>query len=387
MSLKKCYNFEDFRTLAKKKLPAPIFHYIDGGSDDESTLKRNTESFNDCDLVPNILASVGKPDLSTNIFGRKIDMPIFLSPCAMQRLYHHDGDKASAKAASKFGTFYSMSTMANNTIEEISNLSSGPKLFQLYVHKDKSITDDLIDRCRRSNFDGMCLTVDTLVAGNRERDHRTGFTTPPRLTLKSLLSFAMHPTWVFNYLTHEKFKLANVAKKTDKGTNIAKSVIDYINEQYDPAMNWKDAEYCVKKWNGPFALKGVMSVEDAKKAIDIGCTAIMISNHGGRQLDGSRSPFDQIKAISDAVGDKIEIILDGGVRRGTHVLKALAAGAKACSFGKMFLFSLAAGGQRGVEHLLRTMHDEINRNMVLMGCKNLKELNSSKLIYRNSIKI
>ena len=387
MSLKKCYNFEDFRILAKKKLPAPIFHYIDGGSDDECTLKRNTESFNDCDLVPNILASVGKPDLSTNILGRKIDMPIFLSPCAMQRLYHHDGDKASAKAASKFGTFYSMSTMANNTIEEISNLSSGPKLFQLYVHKDKSITDDLIDRCRRSNFDGMCLTVDTLVAGNRERDHRTGFTTPPRLTLKSLLSFAMHPTWVFNYLTHEKFKLANVAKKTDKGTNIAKSVIDYINEQYDPAMNWKDAEYCVKKWNGPFALKGVMSVEDAKKAIDIGCTAIMISNHGGRQLDGSRSPFDQIKAISDAVGDKIEIILDGGVRRGTHVLKALAAGAKACSFGKMFLFSLAAGGQRGVEHLLRTMHDEINRNLVLMGCKNLKELNSSKLIYRNSIKI
>ena len=387
MSLKKCYNFEDFRILAKKKLPAPIFHYIDGGSDDESTLKRNTESFNDCDLVPNILASVGKPDLSTNIFGRKIDMPIFLSPCAMQRLYHHDGDKASAKAASKFGTFYSMSTMANNTIEEISNLSSGPKLFQLYVHKDKSITDDLINRCRRSNFDGMCLTVDTLVAGNRERDHRTGFTTPPRLTLKSLLSFAMHPTWVFNYLTHEKFKLANVVKKTDKGTNIAKSVIEYINEQYDPAMNWKDAEYCVKKWNGPFALKGVMSVEDAKRAIDIGCTAIMISNHGGRQLDGSRSPFDQIKAISDAVGDKIEIILDGGVRRGTHVLKALAAGAKACSFGKMFLFSLAAGGQRGVEHLLRTMHDEINRNMVLMGCKNLKELNSSKLIYRNSIKI
>ena len=384
MSLKKCYNFEDFRILAKKKLPAPIFHYIDGGSDDESTLKRNTESFNDCDLVPNILASVGKPDLSTNIFGRKIDMPIFLSPCAMQRLYHHDGDKASAKAASNFGTFYSMSTMANNTIEEISNLSSGPKLFQLYVHKDKSITDDLIDRCRRSNFDGMCLTVDTLVAGNRERDHRTGFTTPPRLTLKSLLSFAMHPTWVFNYLTHEKFKLANVAKKTDKGTNIAKSVIDYINEQYDPAMNWKDAEYCVKKWNGPFALKGVMSVEDAKRAIDIGCTAIMISNHGGRQLDGSRSPFDQIKAISDAVGDKIEIILDGGVRRGTHVLKALAAGAKACSFGKMFLFSLAAGGQQGVEHLLKTIHDEINRNMVLMGCKNLKELNSSKLIYRNN---
>ena len=382
MNLKNCHNFEDFRRLAKKKLPSPIFHYIDGGSDDEVTLRRNTDSFNNCDLVPNILNSVGTADLSTTVFGKKIDMPIFLSPTAMQKLYHHEGDKASARAAEKFGTFYSMSTMANNTIEEISQISSGPKLFQLYVHKDQSITDDLIDRCKVSGFDGMCLTVDTLVAGNREKDLRTGFTTPPQLTLQSLMSFAMRPEWVFNYLIHKKFALANVSKKTDKGTNISKSVIEYINEQYDPAMNWEDAEYCVKKWDGPFALKGVMSVEDAKRAVDIGCTAIMVSNHGGRQLDGSRSPFDQIKAISDAVGDKLEIILDGGIRRGTHVLKALAAGATACSFGKMFLFSLAAGGQQGVEQLLQNMRDEISRDMVLMGCKNLKELNSSKLIYR-----
>ena len=382
MNLKDCHNFNDFRKLAKKKLPSPIFHYIDGGADDESTLRRNTESFNDCDLVPNILASVGKPDLSTTVFGKKIDMPIFLSPTAMQRLYHHDGDKASARAAEKFGTFYSMSTMANNSIEEIASISSGPKLFQLYVHKDNSITDDLIDRCRASSFDGMCLTVDTLVAGNREKDHRTGFTTPPKLTLQSLMSFALHPQWVFNYFTHGKFEMSNVKNKTDKGTNIAKSVIEYINEQYDPAMSWQDAEYCVKKWNGPFALKGVMSVDDAKRAIDIGCTAIMISNHGGRQLDGSRSPFDQVNAIREAVGDKLEIILDGGVRRGTHVLKALAAGATACSFGKMFLFALSAGGQLGVERLLQNMHDEINRNMVLMGCKSLKELDTSKLIYR-----
>ena len=382
MNLEDCYNFKDFRRLAKKKLPSPIFHYIDGGSDDEVTLRRNTDSFNDCDLIPNVLASVGKPDLSTTVFGKKINLPVFLSPTAMQRLYHHEGDKASARAAERFGTFYSMSTMANTTIEEISNISSGPKLFQLYVHKDQSITNDLIDRCRMSGFDGMCLTVDTLVAGNREKDHRTGFTTPPKLTMQSLMSFATHPKWVFNYLTHAKFELANVSKKTDKGTNISKSVIEYINEQYDPEMNWKDAEYCVKKWNGPFALKGVMSVEDAKRAIDIGCTAIMISNHGGRQLDGSRSPFDQVKEISDAVGDKLEIILDGGVRRGTHVLKALAAGAKACSFGKMFLFALSAGGQQGVERVLKNMHDEIYRNMVLMGCKSIKELDRSKIKYR-----
>ena len=383
MNINDCYNFEDFRKLAKKKLPSPIFHYIDGGSDDEVTLNRNTNAFNDCDLVPNILASVGEPDLSTTVFGRKIDMPLFLSPTAMQSLYTPEGDKASARAAEKFGTMYSMSTMASFSIEEIANISSGPKLFQLYVHKDQSITDDLIDRCRRANFDGLCLTVDTLVAGNRERDHRTGFTTPPKLTLESLLSFAMRPEWVFKYLTNKKFELANIKHKTDKGTNIAKSVIDYINEQYDPKMNWKDAEYCIKRWNGPFALKGVMSVEDAKRAIDIGCTAIMISNHGGRQLDGSRSPFDQVKAISDAVGDKLEIILDGGIRRGTHVLKALAAGATACSFGKAFLFSLGAGGQKGVERLLDNMQKEIRRNMILMGCKKIEDLDASKIIYRN----
>ena len=380
MSIRDCYNIEDFRKLARKNLPSPIFHYIDGGADDETTLKRNTESFAKCDLIPNILASVGEPDLSVSVFGQKIDMPLFLSPTAMQRLYHHDGDKASARAAEKFGTFYSMSTMATSSIEEISNISGGPKLFQLYIHKDQALTDNLIDRCKSSGFKGLCLTVDTVVAGNRERDHRTGFTTPPKLTLKSLMSFVAHPTWTINYLTHEKFKLANVAHFTKNGSNIAKGVMEYINEQYDPAMSWKDAEYCVKRWNGPFALKGLMSVEDAKKAVDIGASAIMLSNHGGRQLDGSRSPFDQLPAIVDAVGGKIEIIVDGGIRRGTHVLKALAMGATACSFGKGFLFALSAGGQKGVEMVLQRMRDEIRRDMILMGCKSIKDLNPSKII-------
>jgi len=382
MSLDKCYNIEDFRKLAKKNLPSPIFHYIDGGSDDELTLRRNSESFSKCDLVPNILASVGQPDLSTNVLGQKIDMPLFLSPTAMQRLYHFDGDKASARAAEKYGTFYSMSTMATSSIEEVANISGGPKLFQLYIHKDQSLTDNLIDRCKSSGFHALCLTVDTVVAGNRERDHRTGFTTPPKLTLKSLMSFMMHPKWSLNYLTHGKFELANVSHFTKKGSSIAKGVMEYINEQYDPAMSWKDAEYVVKKWGGPFALKGVMSVEDAKRAVDIGASAIMLSNHGGRQLDGSRAPFDQLPAIAEAVGGKIEIIVDGGIRRGTHVLKALSLGATACSFGKAFLYALSAGGQNGVEMLLKRMKDEITRDMILLGCKNIKELNKTKIAYR-----
>ncbi len=382
MNLKNCYNFDDFRKLAKKKLPSPIFHYIDGGSDDETTLRRNTESFNDCDLIPNVLAGVNNIDLSTTVFGKKIDFPLFLSATSMNRLYYHQGERATAKAAEKMGTMFGISTMATTSIEEIGNLTKGPKLFQLYIHKDRGLTDNLIERCERANFDAMCLTVDTLVAGNRERDHRTGFSTPPRLTLKSLLSFALHPEWSFNYLFREKFKLANIVHMTDKGSSIDRSVMGYINEQFDRSMSWKDAEYCVKKWKKPFALKGVMSVEDAKRAIDIGCSAVMISNHGGRQLDGSRAPFDQLADIVDAVGDKIEVILDGGVRRGTHVLKALALGAKACSFGKGYLFALGAGGQRGVESLLQKMHDEIERDMILMGCRSVKELNRSKIVYR-----
>jgi L-lactate dehydrogenase (cytochrome) len=382
MHLKDCHNFEDFRKLAKKKLPSPIFHYIDGGADDEITLKRNTESFSKCDLIPNVLTDVSNIDLSTTVLGQKIDFPLFLSPTSMNRLYHHHGEKGTALAAKKMGTMFGTSTMATTSIEQLGKLTSGPKLFQLYIHKDRGLTENLIERCKQAGFNSMCLTVDTVVAGNRERDHRTGFSTPPKLTLPSLLSFVSHPQWTLNHFIGKKFQLDNIIHMTKKGSSIKKSVMDYINEQFDPAMNWKDAEYCVKKWGGPFALKGVMSVGDAKKAIDIGCTAIMISNHGGRQLDGSRAPFDQLSEIVDAVGDKIEVILDGGVRRGTHVLKALAIGAKACSFGKGYLFALSAGGQKGVEAVLKNMKEEIKRDMTLMGCKNLKELNRSKIIYR-----
>ncbi len=384
MNLKDCHNVEDFRKLAKKKLPSPIFHYIDGGSDDEVTLNRNTESFNKCDLVPEVLTDVSNVDLSTTVLGQKIDFPLFLSPTSMHRLYHYEGEKASAKAAKKLGTIFSMSTMATTSIEEIGNLTNGPKLFQLYIHKDRGLTDNLIERCKKAGFHALCLTVDTVVAGNRERDHRTGFTTPPRLTLDSFLSFASHPSWSLNYLFRKKFELANLIHMTQKGSSIERSIMGYINEQFDPSMNWKDAEYCVKKWGGPFALKGVMSVEDAKKAIDIGASAIMISNHGGRQLDGSRAPFDQISEIVDAVGDKIEVILDGGVRRGTHVLKALALGAKACSFGKGYLYALGAGGQKAIEIILEKMKSEIKRGMILMGSKSVKDLNRTKVTFKRN---
>ena len=380
--LKNCSNFSDLRDLAKRRLPSPIFNYIDGAAEDEVTYRRNTLAFEDCDLVPNVLAGVEDIDMSVNVMGFKLDLPIFCSPTALQRLFHYEGERAVALAAEKYNTLFGVSSLGTVPLREIGELIGSPKMFQFYFHKDRALNDAMIDLAIEAKFDVLTLTVDTITGGNRERDLRTGFTTPPRLTPSSLFQFGIKPAWALNFLFREKFELSQLKDHVKQGSNIAISVGDYFSTMLDQTLDWSHAEDLKRKWNGKFCLKGIMSPLDARKAVDLGADAIMISNHGGRQLDGSRSPFDQIKAISDAVGDKLEIILDGGVRRGTHVLKAIASGATACSFGKMFLFSLAAGGQQGVEHLLKNMHDEISRNMVLMGCKNLKELDNSKIIYR-----
>ena len=240
----------------------------------------------------------------------------------------------------------------------------------------------MVDKCKEANFDAIALTVDTITGGNRERDLKTGFTSPPRLTLSSLFSFAFHPMWAINYFTHKKFELSQLKDYISEGSNLAISVGDYFSSMLDQNMNWADAEKLRSKWGGHFCLKGIMSVDDAKKAVDIGATAIMVSNHGGRQLDGSRSPFDQLSEIVDAVGDKIDVICDGGIRRGTHVLKALSLGAKACSGGRFYLYALAAAGQPGVEKAINNMRTEIERNMKLMGCKKISDLSLKNIKFR-----
>lgn len=382
MRLKHCHNTEKLRELARRRLPGPIFHYIDGAADDEVTYRRNTEAYETCDLVPNVLAGVEEIDLSTTVMGQKLDLPVFLSPTALQRLFHHDGERAVGKAAEKYGTMFGISSLGTVSIEEIGKTVSTPKLFQLYYHKDKGLTNSMIDRCKDAGFEAMALTVDTIVGGNRERDLDTGFTSPPRLTLKSLASFAMHPAWAFNYITHEAFELSQIKDYAAQGTNIATSVSDYFTNMLDQSMDWKDAEAVCQYWGRPFALKGIMSVKDAKRAVDIGASAIMVSNHGGRQLDGSRAPFDQLAEIVDAVGDQIDVICDGGIRRGTHILKALSVGAKACSGGRLYLYALAAAGQAGVEKALENLKTEIVRDMKLMGCRSIAELGRHNLRFR-----
>jgi L-lactate dehydrogenase (cytochrome) len=382
MRLKDVRNVEDFRRMAKQRLPGPIFHYIDGAADDELTYRRNTTAYDDVDLVPNVLAGVEEIDLSTTVMGQEIGMPLFLSPTALQRLFHHDGEMAVGRAAEKYKTIFGVSSLGTVSVEKIGQTINTPKLFQLYYHKDKELTRSMMDRCKVANFDALALTVDTIVGGNRERDLYTGFTTPPRLTLKSLLSFMTHPSWAFNYFTHEKFELSQLKDYVKEGSNLSITVADYFNVMMDQSMDWKAAEEVAAYWGKTFVLKGIMSVEDARRAVDIGASAIMVSNHGGRQLDGSRSPFDHLAEIVDAVGDRIDVICDGGIRRGTHILKALSVGAKACSGGRLYLYALAAAGQAGVEKALSLLHAELIRDMKLMGCKSIKDLHRGNLRFR-----
>ncbi len=382
MNLNNCHNFQDFRKLAKKRLPSPIFHYIDGAADDEVTYNRNTAAYNDADLIPNVLRGVENVDLSTTIFGKKLDLPFYCAPTALQRLFHYEDERAVGKAAQKFGTMFGVSSLGTVSVEEISSIVSTPKMFQFYFHKDRGLNDSMLERVKAAKFDVLALTVDTITGGNRERDLRTGFTSPPRLTLSSLFSFASKPMWGINYLTKPKFELPQLQDHVSLGTNTATSIGSYFSSMLDQSMNWKDAEKLCSKWGGHFALKGIMSVDDAKKAVDIGCTGIMVSNHGGRQLDGARAPFDQLAEIVDAVGDKIDVICEGGIQRGTHILKALSVGAKACSGGRMYLYALASAGQAGVERALSLYRSEIERDMKLMGCKNIGELNRSNIKFR-----
>ena len=382
MRLTDCHNIADFRALAKARLPWPVFDYIDGAADDETTKARNTAAYDSADLVPNVLAGVEEIDTSVTILGRKSALPLILSPTALQRVFHWQGERAVARAAEKFGLWCGISSLATVSIEEVGALISSPKMFQLYVHKDKGLNASLIQRCKAAQFDAIALTVDTIVSGKRERCARSGFTSPPRLTPSSALSYAIKPRWALDYLLREPFRLPNLDGFVSEGTGEAISIANYFNTMLDQSMNWDTAEHIRNDWNGAFVLKGVMSAADARRAVDIGADAIMLSNHGGRQLDGSRAPFDQLREIRDAVGGEIEIICDGGVRRGTHALKALAAGADCASGGRLYLYALAAAGQAGVERAIDILKDEITRGMKLMGAKSVADLTAAQLRWR-----
>jgi L-lactate dehydrogenase (cytochrome) len=381
MRLRHCHNFHDFRELARRRLPGPIFNYIDGGADEEATLRQNTASFERCDLVPNVLRGVGNLDISVSVMGQKLAMPVYCSPTALQRLFHHQGERVVAAAAAKFGTMFGVSSLGTVSLEELRKSHDTPQVYQFYFHKDRALNRAMMQRARTAGINVMMLTVDSITGGNRERDLRTGFSIPFRLTLGGMLQFAIKPMWAINYLAHERFSLPQLDEHVDMSGG-AMSIGRYFTEMLDPSMNWNDVAEMVRAWNGQFCLKGIMSVADAKRAVDIGCTGIILSNHGGRQLDGSRAAFDQLAEIVDAVGDRIDVMMDGGVQRGSHVLKALSLGAKAVGVGRFYLFPLAAAGQAGVERALSLMRAEIERDMKLMGCASISQLSRANLRFR-----
>jgi L-lactate dehydrogenase (cytochrome) len=385
-ALKHCHNISDLRKRAKSKLPAPMFHYIDGGSDDEWSMKRNIRAFDDYQLMPRYLSDVGQIDLKTKLLNTTLDLPFFLSPTGMSRLFHHDKELAACRAADKFGTLYSLSTLATTSIENIAASTTGPKMFQIYIFKDRELTREFVHRCKQSNYQALCLTVDSMVGGNRERDLVNGMTMPPRITLKNFFSYGFSIDWLFHLLMDPNINLANVEHRMSKTDSGAMQLIDFVNSQFDPTVTWKDAAWLAKEWGGPFVIKGIQSPEDAKRAKEIGATALMVSNHGGRQLNNTPAPIDCIAPIREAVGDQLELILDGGVRRGNHIIKALALGANACSIGRPYLYGLAAGGQQGVEHALSLLVAELERGLALMGVTNINDLGPENLALFDSHK-
>ncbi|WP_027535934.1 alpha-hydroxy acid oxidase [Bradyrhizobium sp. WSM3983] len=381
MRLAQCHNFHDFRRLARHRLPGPIFNYIDGAADDETTHRRNSASFEHCDLLPNVLRGVQQVDLSVTVMGQTLAQPFYCSPTALQRLFHHDGERAVAAAAAKYGTMFGVSSLGTVSLEELRKAYDTPQVYQFYFHRDRGLNRAMMQRAKEAGVEVMMLTVDSITGGNRERDLRTGFSIPFRLTLAGMLQFAIKPRWGIEYLTHEKFRLPQLEEHVDMSGG-AMSIGRYFTEMLDPAMNWDDVAEMVRTWNGPFCLKGIMSVEDARRAVDIGCAGIVLSNHGGRQLDGSRSAFDQLAEIVDAVGDGIDVMMDGGIQRGTHILKALSLGAKAVGLGRYYLYPLAAAGQPGVERALGLLRAELERGMKLMGCTSIGQLSRANLRFR-----
>ncbi len=377
MGITNCYNVMDFRRIAKRRLPAPVFHYIDGGADDEWTMRRNTDAYDDYELLPAHLSDVSSIDTRASLFGKTLDWPVMIAPTGASKLFHRDGEAAVARAAESFNMPYSLSTVGTTSIEDVAAIGEHPKVFQIYVFRDRALTRSLVERCKDSRFTALCLTVDTPVAGNRERDNYYGMMATAKPALRSVPSMLRHPGWLYRAVVKKDMELVNVIESIGSQKFTDMSVKDFIDSQFDRSLTWKDVEWLASEWDGPIIIKGVQTVEDCRHAANSGATAVMISNHGGRQLEGAPAPVDCISDIADALHDRLEIICDGGIRRGSHIVKALALGATACSIGRAYLYPLAAGGQAGVERGLALLRDELERTLALVGCDSTSKLDGS----------
>jgi L-lactate dehydrogenase (cytochrome) len=363
----------DLRIVARRRLPRGVFDYIDGGAEDEHTLAANVDAYARTTFRPRVLRDVGTVDPSTSLLGRDLPLPLVLAPTGFTRIADPAGELAVARAAARAGLPYTLSTLGTRSIEEVAAVSDGPRWFQVYVWRDRGLVKEMIERAAASGYEALVLTVDTAVLGRRERDVRRGFTLPPKIGLGTLLDGALHPGWTWGFVRSEAIRFANVAGRAGDGTD-AVSLADYINSQFDPGLSWHDVEWLRSVWPRPLVLKGIQTVEDARLAAGAGIEAIALSNHGGRQLDSAPATLDLVAPVADAVGDQVEIICDGGVRRGSDIVKAVALGARACMAGRAYLYGLGAAGERGVDHVLGLLAADVRRTMALVGVRRVSEL-------------
>ena len=382
MSISEAISINDLREAAKKRLPRMVFDYIDGGADDEITLKANTSRIRELELIWNVLVDVTNIDTKTKILGKESALPFFIAPTASSRLFNPiGGESAVVNAAQKYGIPYSAATLGATKIETIAQMANIPKFFQIYVWKDRGLIKEIIARAKDANYDAIILTVDTPVAGNRERDPRNKFSVPPKLNLSLAMQSALKFNYMWDLATSPKISAANFENIVLKDSGI----IDFINNQFDRSVSWKDAQWMREQWDGKFAIKGVANPNDAQKCLDIGADAIWISNHGGRQLDTGCATIDLLPKIAQIINKRAEIIMDSGIRRGTDIIKSLALGADSVAIGRAYLYGLAAGGQIGVEKALSILKEETLRAMALCGVQNISQI-SEDLIANSSLK-
>jgi L-lactate dehydrogenase (cytochrome) len=377
--LRRAASVEDLRRIAKRRLPGGVFDYIDGAAEDERTLAANQRAFERVGFRPRVLRGLEKVEIDSTILGRPVAYPLVLAPTGFTRIADPEGELAVARAAARAGLPYTLSTLSTRSIEEVREVSDGRLWFQVYAWRDRALVKEMIDRAAAARYEALVLTVDTAVFGRRERDVRRGFSLPPAIGPRTIVDGALHPAWTWAFVRSEPIRFANVVGR-DVGDGAAPVTLsDYINTQFDPSLSWGDVDWLRSVWDGPIVLKGVQTVDDAVLAVERGVDAIALSNHGGRQLDGAPAAFSLVAPVADAVGGRIEILCDGGVRRGSDIVKAVAAGATGAMAGRAYLYALGAAGERGVDRVLEWFRNDVARTMTLLGVGRVADLDRSLL--------